>query len=115
MINRIVVGAGYGITDWIVQRATAVVMALYTLIMGGVLLLVRPGTFEAWRGLFSCGAVKFLTFLFVVSLAYHAWIGIRDIWMDYIKPVGVRLVLHVATVAVLLGYAAWACAILWRL
>jgi succinate dehydrogenase hydrophobic membrane anchor protein len=41
------------------------------------------------RGLAGCfanGVIKFLTFLFFVSLFYHAWIGVRDIWMDYIKP-----------------------------
>ncbi len=41
--------------------------------------------------------IKFLTFLFFVSLFYHAWIGVRDIWMDYVKPTGLRLTLHVLT------------------
>jgi succinate dehydrogenase / fumarate reductase membrane anchor subunit len=56
-----------------------------------------------------------VTFLFFVSLFYHAWIGIRDIWMDYVKPTGLRLTLHVVTLTALVGYAAWAAAILWRL
>ena len=63
----------------------------------------------------NLAAIKFLTFLFFVSLFYHAWIGIRDIWMDYIQPVGLRLTLHVLTAAALVGYTAWAAAILWRL
>ena len=68
MINRIVVGAGYGLTDWIAQRATAVIMAVYSVLMAAVLLVVRPGTFEAWQGVFANGVIKFLTFLFFVSL-----------------------------------------------
>jgi len=56
-----------------------------------------------------------VTFLFFLSLFYHAWIGIRDLWMDYIKPTGVRLSLHVLTIAVLIGYAGWASKILWSL
>ncbi len=115
MINRIVVGAHYGLKDWIVQRATAVIMAVYSVVMAGVLLVLRPSTFEAWREVMSCGLVKFATFLFFVSLFYHAWIGVRDIWMDYVKPVGLRLTLHVLTVTALVGYTAWAAAILWRL
>lgn len=115
MINRIVVGAHYGLKDWIIQRATAVIMAVYSVIMAVVLLLVRPSGFEAWQGIFANGPIKFLTFLFFVSLFYHAWIGIRDIWMDYIQPVGLRLTLHVLTAAALVGYTAWAAAILWRL
>lgn len=115
MVNRILVGAGYGLNDWIAQRATAVIMALYTLVLAVVLLCVRPASFDAWRAIFANGPIKFLTFIFVVSLLYHAWIGVRDLWMDYIKPVGVRLALHVVTIALLFGYAAWAAAILWRL
>ena len=47
MINRTVVGAHYGLKDWIIQRATAVIMAVYSTLMLAVLLIVRPGTFEA--------------------------------------------------------------------
>ena len=115
MIQRNVVGAHYGLTDWIAQRATAIIMAVYTVIIGAVLLVVRPGSFEAWQGVFANGFIKFVTFLFFVSLFYHAWIGVRDIWMDYVKPTGMRLTLHVVTLTALIGYAAWAAAILWRL
>ena len=50
-----------------------------------------------------------------LGLILGAWIGIRDIWMDYIQPVGLRLTLHVLTATALVGYTAWAAAILWRL
>jgi len=115
VINRIVVGAHYGLKDWIAQRATAVLMAVYTVIMAAVLLTLRPNTFEAWRSLFANGFIKFVTFLFFVSLFYHVWIGVRDIWMDYVKPTGLRLTLHVLTIVALVGYTGWAAAILWRL
>ena len=55
------------------------------------------------------------TFLFILSLTYHAWVGLRDIWMDYVQPTGIRLVLHVFTLLALLGYAGWAVQILWRI
>lgn len=115
MINRTVVGAHYGLKDWIAQRATAVIMAVYSVLLAAVLIIVRPSTFEAWQSVFAHGVMKFLTFLFFVSLFYHAWIGVRDIWMDYVKPTGLRLTLHVLTVTALVGYTAWAAAILWRL
>ncbi|MCL2344517.1 MAG: succinate dehydrogenase, hydrophobic membrane anchor protein [Desulfobulbus sp.] len=115
MINRIVVGAHYGLRDWLVQRATAVIMAVYSVLIVAVLCAVRPSTFEAWQGVFANGVIKFMTFLFCVSLFYHTWIGVRDIWMDYAKPISVRLVLHVLTITVLVGYTGWAAAILWRL
>jgi succinate dehydrogenase / fumarate reductase, membrane anchor subunit len=115
VINRIVVGAHYGLKDWIAQRATAVIMAVYSVLIAVVLLIVHPGTFDAWHGVFAQGVIKFMTFLFFVSLFYHAWIGVRDIWMDYVKPTGIRLTLHVLTITALVGYTAWAAAILWRL
>ena len=99
MINRNVVGAHYGLKDWIAQRATAVIMAVYSVLIAAVLLIVRPATFEAWQSVFANGVIKFLTFLFFVSLFYHVWIGVRDIWMDYVKPTGLRLTLHVLTIA----------------
>ena len=115
MINRIVVGAGYGLKDWIVQRATALVMAVYTLILLVTLGALSPSSFEAWRSIFSNGFMQFMSFLFFISLFWHVWIGIRDIWMDYVKPDGLRLVLMIATAAALIGYAGWAAKILWRL
>jgi succinate dehydrogenase / fumarate reductase membrane anchor subunit len=115
MVNRIVVGAHYGLKDWLIQRISAVVMALYTLLIVSVILVAQPADFESWRGIFACGPVKFATFLFALSLFYHAWIGVRDLWMDYIKPVGLRLALHALTVLALVGYAGWMASILWSL
>jgi succinate dehydrogenase / fumarate reductase membrane anchor subunit len=58
--------------------------------------------------------MKLLTLLALFSLFYHAWIGIRDIWMDYIKPVSIRLTLQVLTVLYLVACAAYAVQILWK-
>jgi succinate dehydrogenase / fumarate reductase membrane anchor subunit len=114
MNYRIVVGAHYGLGDWLAQRVTAVAMILYTLFMAAALSLI-DGSYESWRGLMANGLVRFATFLFIVSLCYHAWIGVRDIWMDYVNPAFVRLVMHVATLLVLIGYAGWATQVIWRL
>ena len=113
-MKRNVVGAHYGLTTWIAQRATAVLMAVYTVIFLVAILAVQPGTVDAWRGIFANGFMKFVTFLFFLSLFYHAWIGVRDIWMDYVKPVGIRLGLQVITVLWLVGCAAYAIQILWK-
>jgi succinate dehydrogenase / fumarate reductase, membrane anchor subunit len=117
--KRIVVGAHYGLFDWILQRVTAVIMAFYTL---GLLLavLVTPNlNYEKWVKFFNFEVSvvpvgKILALLALLSLFYHAWIGVRDIWMDYIKPVGLRLSLQIITVLWLLGSAAYAVQILWR-
>jgi succinate dehydrogenase / fumarate reductase membrane anchor subunit len=115
MVNRIVVGAHYGLRDWLAQRITAVVMALYTVILAVALLVMSPVSYDSWRALFSNGLMRVATFVFFVCLFYHVWIGIRDIFMDYIKPTGVRLVLHVIVILLMVGYTGWAAQTLWRL
>jgi succinate dehydrogenase / fumarate reductase membrane anchor subunit len=113
--KRLVVGAHYGLRDWLSQRITAVLMALFTLLL--LLQLIFGGKlgYDRWAGIFSQQWMKLLTFVTIVSLALHAWVGMRDIWMDYIKPVGLRLLLQVATIVWLVGCAGWAVQVLWRL
>ncbi len=115
MVNKIIVGAHYGLKDWLAQRITAVVMAAYTLIVAVLLLGQDRISYESWRGFMAGGFMRFLTFLFIVCLIWHVWVGVRDIWMDYVKPTGVRLALHVLTLLALVGYLGWAVSILWRL
>jgi succinate dehydrogenase / fumarate reductase membrane anchor subunit len=113
MVKRIVVGAHYGLRDWLVQRVSAVVMALYTLLFALILIFAPPVHYGAWRALFANQAMKLATFLFLVSLFLHAWIGMRDILMDYIKPTALRLTLETAVALALIAYAGWALQILW--
>lgn len=115
MVNRKIVGAHYGLKDWLAQRITGVVMAAYSLVMVVALLAGAGTNYESWRALMSAGLMRFATFLFIVSLCWHAWVGVRDIWMDYVQPAGIKLALHVLTLAVLIGYAGWAVQIIWRL
>ncbi len=113
--KRSVVGAHYGLRDWLAQRATAALMALFTLALVVQVLLPGELGYDKWAGIFSRQWMKALTFVVIVSLAYHAWVGMRDVWMDYVKPVGVRLLLQVFTIAWLVGCTGWAIQVLWRL
>jgi succinate dehydrogenase / fumarate reductase, membrane anchor subunit len=112
--NRIVTGAHYGLRDWLAQRITAAVMAVYTVIVVVVLLSGNPITYGVWRDLFSHGWMRVATLLFAASLAWHAWVGLRDILMDYIQPAGLRLALEVLVLLMIAGYVGWAIQILWR-
>ena len=111
--KRLVVGAHYGLKDWLLQRITAVIMVIFTLILLVSFLLGDP-TYDGWAGLFSNQIMKLITFLAILSLLYHAWVGVRDIWMDYIKPVGIRLTLQVLTALWLIASVGYAAQILWR-
>ena len=114
--KRIVVGAHYGLRDWLAQRVTAALMALFTLlVLGQVMLTKGPIGYDKWAGIFSSQWMKVLTFTIIIAMLYHVWVGMRDIWMDYIKPVGLRLGLHVFTIVWLTACAGWGIQVLWRL
>ena len=124
--KRVVVGAHYGLADWLSQRVTGALMALFTIVLlaqwlwpwstqdalGNKVPIVG---YDKWAGIFAAQWMKVLTFVVIVSLAYHAWVGMRDVWMDYVKPVGARLLLQVFTLVWLVGCAGWAIQVLWRL
>lgn len=113
--KRVVSGAHYGFRDWVVQRATACVMALFTLVL--IVQVLMPGDmgYDKWAGIFSAQWMKVLTFTVILALTWHAWVGARDIWMDYVKSVALRVTLQVATIVWLVGCAGWAVQVLWRL
>ena len=112
--RRIVVGAHYGLKDWLAQRVTAIVLAVYTIVLLVALLFLPELNYRAWAGLFASAWMKVLTLIALLALIWHVWIGLRDIYMDYVKPTAVRLFLQVATIVALVGYACWAVIILWR-
>ena len=113
MVDRVVVGAHYGLRDWLIQRISAVAMAVYSLFLSVYLLMQPRLDYDVWTGLFSNLPVRTFTLLFLICLFYHAWIGIRDIVMDYVKSASVRLVIHVLGILVSLLYTIWAVQILW--
>jgi succinate dehydrogenase / fumarate reductase membrane anchor subunit len=113
VVKRIVVGAHYGLTGWLVQRVTAVVMALYTLLWLAIALYQGGVDYPLWQALFANGAFRIATVLFWLALLWHAWVGMRDVWMDYIKPTALRLTLETLTALVLLAYAVWLIDLLW--
>ena len=113
--KRIVVGAHYGLRDWLAQRVTAALMALFTaVVLAQVIFSKGPMGYYQWAGIFSSQWMKTLTFTIILALLYHVWVGMRDIWMDYIKPVGIRLSLQVFSIVWLVGCAGWAIQVLWR-
>ena len=112
--KRLVVGAHYGLRDWLAQRITAMVIGVYAVVLFALALATSEPGYGGWAGIFSATWMKVFTLLTVLALIYHAWVGVRDIWMDYVKPVGVRLGLQIVTILWLIGCGVWAVEILWR-
>ena len=111
--GKLPIGAHYGLRDWLSQRVTAVVITLYTALLLLTVLWHGGLDYATWKTLFTGIAFPLATFLFMASLFVHAWVGVRNILMDYAKPTGLRLALEVAVVCVLVVYAGWTVQILW--
>lgn len=115
MVRREVVGAHYGLRAWFAQRVTAVVMLVYTALFLIALARLPQLDFAHWQALWSETWMRYATVLFLLSVLYHAWVGMRNILMDYARPWGLRLALHMLVMLALVWYGAWALQILWGL
>lgn len=113
MVKRELVGAHYGLRDWLAQRVTAVIMVVYSAVILSVIAALPRLDYWQWKVLWQTTAVRYATLIFVASLLIHAWIGVRNILMDYIKDPVLRLALYALTIGALLCYAAWSIQILW--
>ena len=82
-----------GLKAWAIQRLTAIYIALFTLYLLLVLLFAGPADHAAWRAWIGGPVVSIATLLFIVSVLMHAWIGIRDVLIDYVHPIAVRAAL----------------------
>jgi succinate dehydrogenase / fumarate reductase membrane anchor subunit len=111
--KRLVVGAHYGVGGFLAQRITSVVIAAYAILIA-VRLLGTDLSYDSWSGMFAPVWMKVVSLVAIYALLYHAWIGVRDIWMDYIKPMWLRLSLQTLTALWLLACAVWSVQILWR-
>jgi succinate dehydrogenase / fumarate reductase membrane anchor subunit len=114
-VKRTVVGAHYGLQGWLAQRITALVMALATIVIVCGIWSASPLSYAAWKGLLARWWMSLSVSLFLMSMMLHAWVGVRDILMDYVKPTGIRLALEIATILSLAYCAVWAMQILWRI
>ncbi|MDP4548943.1 MAG: succinate dehydrogenase, hydrophobic membrane anchor protein [Marinobacter sp.] len=103
-----------GIQDWIIQRATAYVLALYTLFLLGFF-ATTDVDYQAWAALFNQGWFKIFSLLALLSIAGHAWVGLWTVSTDYIKSALPRFLLQAACILVMFVYVVWGIQILWGL
>lgn len=102
-----------GVSDWLIQRVSAVILLAYTLCMLSFFLVNPNLEFHTWNTLFQGTAMRIFSLLALLSLAAHAWIGIWAVVTDYIKCSILRTVIHVVVVLALFSYVVWAIQVLW--
>jgi succinate dehydrogenase / fumarate reductase, membrane anchor subunit len=107
---------GHGFGDWAWQRATAITMALYTFLFAAKFIWFPPlPGYLGWRNWWSSGLFRLCSLLFLLALIYHAWLGVKEISMDYIHRVSLRTKLLKLFALILLLDALWAIRIIWSL
>lgn len=111
--RRIVTGAHYGLRDWLVQRITAVLMIVYVVLLAVLLSIYQPTEYAEFKSLLTSQWMKIASFLFFAGLCWHAWVGVRNVLMDYVHPTGIRFTLQVTCIVALLAYLVWFVDILW--
>jgi succinate dehydrogenase / fumarate reductase membrane anchor subunit len=80
-----------GLKAWAWQRLTAVTLVLYLLITLVCVAGNAPLDFNSWRTAFASPLVALSTALAIACLLIHAWVGVRDIIMDYLHPAALRI------------------------
>ena len=96
-----------GLKAWLLQRITAVYLLLFTAISGLWVITHQPITYTAWKSWIANPLISLSLLLFFLALLLHAWVGIRNVLIDYIKPVSLRLLLLSLFAFGLIGSGFW--------
>ncbi|MCL2897419.1 succinate dehydrogenase membrane anchor subunit [Brenneria tiliae] len=102
-----------GVQDWLLIRASAIVIVLYVIYLLGFIIAVGEMTYPVWRDFFAMALTKVFTLLTLFSILVHAWIGMWQVLTDYIKPLALRLTLQLAIVVALLVYVIYGTIVVW--
>lgn len=104
-----------GFRAWVLQRVTAIYIGFFTLVLIGRLVVIPPASYLEWREWAAGPWVNIGLLLFFVSVLLHAWVGVRDILVDYVHPLLARLTLLSLTGFGLVACGLWLMKILFRL
>lgn len=101
-----------GLLAWLLQRMSAVFMLGFTIFMLAHFLVDPPHSYEVWRGWMASTGVSVAAVLFVAALLIHAWVGLRDVTLDYVAQLAARIAALSLIALALSGLGAWAVRIL---
>ena len=109
-----------GVTDWLIQRVSAIVLIMYTICVVGFVALNSGFGYEAWVEFFSHQAMEVFTILALISICSHAWIGMWAIGSDYLRPHlmgsianSLRFIYQIGCVLITIVYLLWGMNVIW--
>ncbi|ESQ16851.1 MAG TPA: succinate dehydrogenase, hydrophobic membrane anchor protein [Chromatiaceae bacterium] len=80
-----------GLKAWITQRATALYLATFGVYVTLHFIFNAPADHAAMQDWVATPWVALGLILLIPIVLVHAWIGIRDVYMDYVKIIGLRV------------------------
>lgn len=120
MVTQVTSFSRNGVGDWYLQRMSSIIIAIYTVLLVGIIVMTPEWSFERWAGLFDSTLMKIATLLVVLATCVHAWIGMWTIGTDYLRartmgPIGdtLRSIYQLVCVLAILSYLIWGIQILW--
>lgn len=102
-----------GVHDYLLVRASALVLTLYIIYMVGFFVFTGEVTYAVWQNFFASSFTKVFTLLALFSILVHAWIGMWQVLTDYVKPLALRLMLQLLIVVALLAYVIYGFVVVW--
>lgn len=112
MNSRNVGSAGGGLAEWVLQRLSAVYLAGFLLWLMFYFLSGPAPEYAAWKAWLAQGTVRLAFALFFASILIHAWVGMRSVFLDYLKPLWLRFMAQMFLGFGLLVLGFWAAQIL---
>ncbi|MCE8015889.1 succinate dehydrogenase, hydrophobic membrane anchor protein [Halomonas sp. MCCC 1A17488] len=102
-----------GLSDWLIQRVSAIILALYTVFIVAYLLF-NPGLdYVTWSNLFAQTWMRIFSLLAFISLAGHAWIGLWTVTTDYLKSASLRIGAQIVIILAIFVFLVWGIQVLW--
>ena len=106
------IGPSHGLGPWLLQRFSALYLALFIIYVLLSFLFNGPASYQEWRDWIGAPVMNIAAALFFLALVVHSWVGIRDVIMDYVPPLGLRIMLLALLATGLLGCLLWSWKIL---
>ncbi len=111
---------GSGTRDWVVQRISAVVLAVYSVVLLGFFLMHGNVDFYEWSNFMTSLPMRLFSLVAIIALAGHAWVGMWTVFTDYIttgklgsSASSLRLILQALMIIAILVYLFWGIMIFW--
>ncbi|VFP87735.1 Succinate dehydrogenase hydrophobic membrane anchor subunit [Candidatus Erwinia haradaeae] len=113
MVSNATALGRHGLHDWLLLRATAIIITFYVFYILAMLAMIEHITYNTWKAFFQLPFTKVFTCLTLISILVHGWIGLWQVLTDYIKTLAIRMLLQLAVVVILFVYAIYGTIIVW--